>query len=178
MNEALPQVRPAEVPAKPIGPAAWSLQAEAFVTGLIGAAAIAVWFFILDCIRAQPFYTPSVLGTALFQGREALGDVQHLPVSWEMVALWTWVHVLAFVILGGALAWCVRLAEKDPGWGFGLLLLGLILLGGIHAFFSAFAEDVLHALTIPAIYGGNLLAGAAMALFLWWRHPKLTFHDY
>jgi hypothetical protein len=178
MNEALPQARPVEVPAEQIEPERLSLQGEAFVTGLIGAATIAVWFFFLDCIRAQPFYTPSVLGTALFRGREALGDVQNLPVSWEMVALWTWVHVLAFVVLGGALAWCVRLAEKDPGWGFGLLLLGLILFGGIQAFFSVFAEDVLHALTIPAIYGGNLLAGAAMAWFLWRRHPKVTFYDY
>jgi hypothetical protein len=172
MSEVIPQTGSTEARSQP---APFSIQTEGFLTGLIGAATVAVWFLVLDCIRAQPFYTPTVLGTALFKGHAALGDVQHLPVSFEMVTLWTWVHVLTFVIVGGGLSWLVRLTEKEPGYGFGILLLALIVLGGFQAFFAVFAEDVLHALTLPAIYGGNLLAGAAMGWFLWRRHPKITF---
>ena len=38
---------------------------EGLVAGLIGAATIAVWFFILDLYNGRPFYTPNVLGAAL-----------------------------------------------------------------------------------------------------------------
>src|SRR5437867_3281646 len=41
---------------------------EGLVAGLIGAATIAVWFFILDLLKGRPFYTPSVLGTVVFRG--------------------------------------------------------------------------------------------------------------
>ncbi len=37
-----------------------------------------------------------------------------------------------------------------------------------------FAEPILHALTWPVILLGNLIAAAAMAGYLWYRHPLLT----
>jgi hypothetical protein len=38
---------------------------EGVVAGLIGAATIAIWFFVLDLYNGRPFYTPNVLGAAL-----------------------------------------------------------------------------------------------------------------
>ena len=35
---------------------------EGFITGIIGAAAVAVWFFIVDLVAGTAFFTPSVLG--------------------------------------------------------------------------------------------------------------------
>ena len=42
--------------------------------GLLGAAMLAGWFFVLDFGRGQPLFTPTVLGTALFRGRD-LSDI-------------------------------------------------------------------------------------------------------
>ena len=44
---------------------------------------------------------------------------------------------------------------------------------GFLAMALLFAEPVLHALTWPAILGGNLLAALAMGAYFWRRHPDL-----
>ncbi|PYO75233.1 MAG: hypothetical protein DMD64_01075, partial [Gemmatimonadetes bacterium] len=41
---------------------------EGFIAGCIGAAAVAVWFLIVDSINGQPLYTPAMLGSAVFWG--------------------------------------------------------------------------------------------------------------
>ncbi len=38
---------------------------EGIAAGLIGAAAISRWFFLLDSLQGRPLYTPILLGTAL-----------------------------------------------------------------------------------------------------------------
>ncbi|MEE8581325.1 MAG: hypothetical protein V3T33_07020, partial [Myxococcota bacterium] len=45
-----------------------SIAREGFLGGVIGAAAVATWFLILDTLAGQPFYTPAVLGAGVFQG--------------------------------------------------------------------------------------------------------------
>jgi hypothetical protein len=147
---------------------------EGIVAGLIGATTIAVWFLILDTIQGRPLYTPTVLGTALFRGVAALTSPESLPVSFEMVLWFTWVHVLLFVVIGGAATGLLRLAERDPNFGFGIALLLVVFMFGFIGVSLAFAEEVLHALAWPAILVGNLLAAGAMAWYLWRRHPQLT----
>src|SRR5881397_485376 len=41
---------------------------EGFIAGLIGAAAVALWFLIVDVIAGRPFFTPAMLGSAVFWG--------------------------------------------------------------------------------------------------------------
>jgi hypothetical protein len=67
---------------------------EGIVAGLLGAATIAVWFLIVDTINGQPLHTPTVLGTTLFRGGAGLDHPETLPVSYEMVMAFTWVHGL------------------------------------------------------------------------------------
>ena len=45
---------------------------EGIVAGILGAATIALWFLILDIFSGRPFYTPSLLGSALFHRGIAL----------------------------------------------------------------------------------------------------------
>ncbi len=162
-------------PAPAVRPASQEslLYEEAIIGGLIGAATIAIWFLILDAIGGRPFYTPSVLGTALFR-RPALASPEGVPISFEMVLLFTLVHGLVFILIGGAASWLVRLAERDPNYGFGILLFAVIHMFGFIGLSFAFAEEILHLLAWPAILGGNLLAAAAMAWYFWRRHPNLT----
>ena len=41
---------------------------DGVLVGIIGAAVVAAWFFILDIARSQIFFTPSLLGSVIFLG--------------------------------------------------------------------------------------------------------------
>jgi hypothetical protein len=150
------------------------LYEEGIVAGLIGAAVVAAWFLALDSVQGRPLYTPTVLGTALFRRGEGLADPVTLAPSAETALMFTWVHVLVFAILGGAAARLIALAERDPNYGFGILLFFVIFEFGFLIAAMIFAENVLHAVAWPAILFGNLLAAAAMVTYFWRRHPNLT----
>lgn len=150
------------------------LAQEGIIAGILGAAAVAFWFLIVDTINGRPLYTPTVLGTALFRAGEGLASPQSLPVSLEMVLMYTWVHGLAFCVIGGAASWLLRLAEENPHIGFGILLLFVVLEFGFLIAVSVFAQPVLGALAWPAVLVGNLLAAVGMGTYLWRRHPNLT----
>lgn len=147
-----------------------SVYIEGVVAGLIGAATIALWFFILDLYNGRPFYTPNILGAAL----SLSGPVRESPpISMELVLLYSWIHVLVFCAIGGLAAKLLSLAERDLNYGFGILLLFIIFEFGFVAAAVVFAEPILRALTWPAILLGNLLAAAAMALYFWRHHLML-----
>jgi hypothetical protein len=150
-----------------------SVYGEGLVAGLLGAATIALWFFVLDVVAGRPFHTPTLLGTALFRGGRGLAAPEAVPVSFEMVLLYTWVHALVFCVIGGVAARLLAVAERQPNAGFGILLLFVVLAFGFLVVTLIFAEPVLHALTWPAILGGNLLAALAMGAYFWRRHPEL-----
>lgn len=139
---------------------------EGIVAGLIGAAVIAGWFFLLDALHGRPLYTPTVLGTALFgSARESS--------PFEMAIMFTFVHVLVFAMLGGLAARLLALAERDANYGFGILLLFVVFEFGFVIAGMFFAEDVLASLSWSAILVGNLLAAAAMAVYFRRHHPNL-----
>jgi hypothetical protein len=146
---------------------------EGIVAGVIGAATVAVWFFILDVLDNRPFYTPTVLGTALFRRGANAEAFEVLASSFEMAAMYTWVHGLAFCVIGGLAAKLLAVAERNRNLGFGILLLFVVFEFGLVAVLFILAEPVLHALAWPAILMGNLFAGATMASYFWWRHPNL-----
>ena len=155
------------------GAEAAKIYEEGIVAGLIGAATIAVWFLILDAIQGRPLYTPTVLGTALFRARCAAHCAGESPATFELVLWFTWVHVLVFVVLGGAAAGsCAWPAVTRTS------VLVFAVSGRVHVWVHwgqpGFAEEVLHALAWPAILIGNLLAAGVMAWYFWRRHPSLT----
>lgn len=147
---------------------------EGIVAGVIGAATIAIWFLILDTIYTRALYTPTVLGTALFRHGEGLASPENLPISLEMTWLYTWVHGLAFCVIGVIASRLLVLAEHNPNVGFGILLFFVLFEFGFVAIATVFSETVLLALTWPSILVGNLLAAASMAAYFWHRHAKLT----
>jgi len=145
---------------------------EGMIAGVIGAAVVALWFLVLDTLAGRPLYTPTVLGTALF-GRGTLGDPALIAPSPGMVAMFTWVHGLAFVVVGGVVSRLLGLAERNPSFGFGVLLLFVVFEAGFVAAALVFAAPVLRALAWPAVLGANLLAAAAMGAYFWRHHPRL-----
>ena len=91
----------------------------------------------------------------------------------EMVLMFTWVHLLVFVGLGGIVARLVDHAERHPNVGFGVLLLFVVFQFGFIAAATIFAAPVLRVLSSWSILVANLLAAAAMTGYFRWRHPDL-----
>jgi hypothetical protein len=149
------------------------LYQEGMIAGVIGAAAVALWFLVLDTAAGHPLYTPTVLGTAIFR-HSALASPETISVSLEMVGMFTWIHVLVFAALGGAVSRLIAMAERNPSWGFGLLLLFVVFEFGFVAAASLLAAPVLRVIPWPSILGANLLAAAAMTAYFWRRHPHLV----
>ena len=165
VSQAAPKDPPAEAP---------NVYAEGILAGLVGAGAIALWFLILDTLRGRPFYTPTLLGSVLFGGGAGLSAPAQLPASLDLVLSFTWVHVLAFLLIGVAAARLLALAERDPDFGFGVVLLFVVFEFGFVVVSLVFAEPILHALAWQAVLVGNLIAAAAMAAVFRLRHPRLT----
>ena len=146
---------------------------DGIIAGVLGALAVALWFLIFDSARGRPFYTPSILGTALFGRGASLAPREATPISMDMVLMFTWVHGLVFAALGGIAAWLLAVAERSPHVGFGIVLLFVIFEACFTMAAYLLAAPILHALTWPAVVVANLLAAAVMACYLWWRHPAL-----
>ncbi len=143
---------------------------EGIVTGLIGAAVVAGWFFVFDLLRGQLFFTPAALGSALFLGSASVADVS---IEAATVIGYTVLHVLAFVITGFIAAGIVTAADETPP-----LILGAVMFFAVfEAFFmgllAMLAEFLLGSLAWWAIAVGNLIAAVAMGWYLWEHHPKL-----
>ena len=146
---------------------------EGIVAGILGALTIAVWFLVVDMIHGRPFYTPTVLGTALFGRGVWPATLEALPPSFEMVAMFTWVHGLVFVVVGIAVALLIAIAERHPSLGFGIVLLFVILEACFTVTAMIVAEPVLRALTWQAILVANFLAAGVITGYFWLRHPTL-----
>lgn len=149
------------------------LYLEGFIGGLVGAATVALWFLIVDSLSGRPLFTPTVLGTALFRHGAGLASPETLPVSFEMVWMFTWVHGLAFVALGGIAARLLALAEREPSFGFGIMLLCVVFEFGFIVAATALAAPVLQALTWSSVFTANLLAAIAMVGYFRRSHPGL-----
>ena len=131
-------------------------------------------FFVIDSLSGRPFYTPNVLGTALFRHGSGLDQPQALAISVEMVLSYTWVHGLAFCVLGGFASKLLALAERNLNSGFGIVLLFVIFEFGFVGASYNFAEPILQVLAWPTVLVGNLLAATGMAGYFWRHHPNLT----
>ena len=159
----------------PLNPAISDLYQQGIVAGVLGAATIAVWFFFVDIVSGHPiFYTPNLLGTALFHRGAGIDQPQALAISFETVLAYTWVHGLVFCAIGGIASKLLGLAERDVNAGFGILLLFVIFEFGFVGAALVFAEPLLHALTWPSVLVGNIFATAVMAVYFRHRHAALT----
>jgi hypothetical protein len=87
--------------------------------------------------------------------------------------MYTWVHGLAFCVIGGLASKLLELAEHNFSVGFGILLLFVVFEFGFVVAALVFAEPILHALAWPTVLVGNFLAAGAMAVYFWRHHPNL-----
>jgi hypothetical protein len=141
---------------------------EGIIAGLIGASAVAVWCLMLDSIAGRPFFTPAVLGAALFDlagaGFGGRGLLTH-------VIAYTVVHVAAFVAVGLIAARAMATLDRRPSLWAGLLALFLVFELGFAAIMAVLSRSPLFGAIAWYQFGSaNLLAAALMGRYLWRAH--------
>jgi hypothetical protein len=146
---------------------------DGLIGGLIGAAVVAIWFLFLDAVSGLPLYAPTVLGTGLFVGPEALSSNDAAQFSLKLTLMYTWVHGIVFVVLGEIAVYLLLFTGKTSDFGFFLLLFVVLEFGFVGTAF-VLARPVLYDLTWPAVLLGNLLAAAGMACYFRLRYPKVV----
>jgi hypothetical protein len=137
---------------------------EGTIAGLVGAAAVALWFLAIDGIHGEPLRTPTLLGRGLLK----------LFAGPHPVLVYTLVHGLAFVLFGIVASVLIAGAERAPAFLFALVILftafevfffGAVLIG---------ARWVLDEVAGWTILVGNLLASAAMLAYFFKGHRALA----
>ena len=145
------------------------LLTRGLVTGLIGAGAVALWFFLLDIFAGRPFYTPAALGSVVWLGAE---DAVGVRVTVGVVAAYTALHVAAFAALGVALVWTAEQIERSPSTWL-IALLGFIVLDALAVgALALLAGWALGSLGWVPVAVANLVALTAMGGWVWRTHPE------
>jgi len=147
---------------------------DGLLAGVLGAVTVALFFLVVDVLRGQPLFTPSLLGSVLFLGKSA-AEVE--SVAMPMVAAYTGVHFAAFVAVGTVGAYAVSQFEARPHVGVMLVFLFIIFEAGFFGATASLMPGVIGALGTWLVGIANLLSAAAMAGYLlWWAHPKALRH--
>src|SRR5690348_14346416 len=84
---------------------------EGFVAGLIGAGAVALWFLLVDTVNGRPFFTPAMLGSAVFWHTY---DPAQVVIEYSRIIGYTMIHVSAFVVVGVIAAALAAEVEEAP----------------------------------------------------------------
>ena len=140
------------------------------VNGLIGAAVVAAWFFVLDVARGAPFHTPAALGSALLLGAAGPGEI---VVTFGVIAVYTVVHIAAFVIGGILFVALAEQVERVPAMALLVLLTAILLEGLVLATIGVGAQWVLGTVGWWSVAVANVLAVLAMGWQVWRTHPML-----
>jgi hypothetical protein len=140
---------------------------EGIVAGLLGAAAVAVWFLLYDLAAGMPLRTPALLGAAVFHG---LRDPNAVVVTLPLVLEYTVLHGAAFIGFGCAAAGLLALADREPRLLFGFVMLFCCFEVFVLAMMATLAEWLFETLAWWTILTGNLLAALVMLWFFFGHH--------
>lgn len=147
-----------------------SIIREGFIAGVIGAAIVALWYFIVDVAAGAPLRTPQMIGQLLLHGNAGFDRA----ISPAAVLVATLFHGAAFVLLGIALTALVHLASREIAWRMGVLIGLVVAIGFGSGLIFAVSPATGERFSSWIVIGGSLLAVAGMARYLWNRHPLLA----
>jgi hypothetical protein len=142
---------------------------EGFVAGLLGYAAVAALFAILNLAAGEsPFHTASLLGSAL------LGSSLDQAGEFGPILAYNGLHLVASLVLAVAASFLVNRAEEDHELGSGVVF-GLLALGGwVPIFFGAITVEYLQALRWAEVVAGSVVGAGAIVAYLARVHWSLV----
>jgi hypothetical protein len=150
-----------------------SILEHGVLAGVLGALVVAVWFLVLDALNSRPFFTPSLLGSALFGGTSA-GEVE--AVNAIMVFAYTGLHGLLYLIAGTVLSWMFWEMDEHPQFGMILILLFVVSQAVLFGLEVTVVPQVVGVLGAFSVALANILSAIAMFWFLLRRHPRVLEH--
>ena len=143
---------------------------EGLVAGLLGYAVIALFFGSLHLFTGQSlFHAAAALGDGLVSNDASIvgGAVAGSVIAFNGV------HLLSFMFFGLIAAWLVSRAERNPGFFFVMLFLGLAGFFYSLSGFLGFSIDRPLAPSWITVGLANVVAGLFMAGYLFRSHPDL-----
>jgi uncharacterized membrane protein YphA (DoxX/SURF4 family) len=144
---------------------------EGAIAGIIGASVIAIWFFFIDLIAGHALFTPTTLGRGMLS---IFGPVPAGQSAVLVVLAYTIFHYAAFILVGWIAAMIVNLANREPSILLGFVVLFAAIEVGFYAFVGLLQQATpLGTLAWYNVMIGNLLAAAAMGVYLLRAHPVL-----
>ena len=149
---------------------------QGLIAGLIGATAIAAWFLLVDAVANRPFFTPTVLGAALF---DLIGGAFGGRDQFTNVALYTLVHYGLFIAIGVAATYATNALERKPSKLTGLVALFVVLELGVLALTALLVRSPLFGTIAWWQFGiANLIAACSMGMYIWRTHHPLPQWDW
>jgi hypothetical protein len=143
---------------------------EGIMVGLIGAAIVMLWFLIVDLAAGIPLRTPARLGAALVDGARSADAVT--PTT-RLVAGYTAVHLLGFVVLGVGVAGLFALAEREKRVLALIFMLGCCLAVVFLAMVYLLSQWLGQAMTPAIVLAGHILGFLSMVGGLAYFHGRL-----
>ena len=145
--------------------------APGLMTGLVGAAIVAMWFLAVDLVADEPFRTPTVLGSAVVLGAVSLAEVQQTV---GVIIGYSILHLATFGGVGIAFVWLTGRIRSTPDFAvhvFAALVFLEVLFLGTAGMASDWVIGELGWLTILV---ANVLAVAGMGAWIWRREWSPT----
>ena len=144
---------------------------EAFITGVIGYAVVALFFVIWNLLTGRhPLYTAAVLGQGIVSAPQAGGES---VVAFGPVVAYNAIHLIVFLVIGLVAAWLVFATEKVPQfWFVGILIFVTALMASI-AVVVTYSVPISEALPWWSIVAANVVAAFLMGAYLVKAHPRL-----
>ncbi len=141
---------------------------DAFFSAGVGGSIVAIFFLVVDTLNGQAFFTPTLMGSVLFQGVAAQSVSEP---DLEMVAYYTLVHFAAFGLLGTAISALVHKLELHASHP-AILLLTIFAIFEVGFFVACwvFMPGVLARLGFAQVALANLLCAAGIGLWLVHSH--------
>ena len=147
-----------------------SVVREGLIAGAAGAAAVALWFLVLDLAQGRLFFTPGALGSIFFLGARSVEDVQ---VTAGTVLGYTVLHVAAFAFVGMIAARIFTWADEEPRVVLGLGVLFVVSEVFVLGVMMIGAGWLLDEVPMWAVLISNALGILAVGAYLWRVHPAV-----
>jgi hypothetical protein len=139
--------------------------------GAIGFVTIVVCFGIADAFAGRPiFYTPALLGGALFQGVTTPADVAVVPGP---VLAYSVAHLVVFLVLGLIAAAFASLASRYRYIWFLVTNLFLLVIVHVSGVVIGLTEGLQGVVSAWLVAGATAAAAGAMAVYLVGVSPPL-----
>lgn len=137
-------------------------------SGAIGGSVVALFFFVFDAFRFEPLFTPTLMGSVLFDGAAA---AQVTAARFDVVARYSLVHFVTFGALGMLLSFLVHEVEIHARRPAEVIFVGFVVFEALF-FMAAFVlmPGVTAVLGKGTLFVANLLAAGSMGLFIFGSH--------